>query len=118
MKIVISCCKSYTRGYSESSNLTSLAFVLNSLKVTDGKTLYVTIFIFDLDDLPTTAAIFDHICNHRVSEYEWFIRAPDDVYIRGDALRDFLAGYDPDEMVGYTIKVIRVSKANLSWPAP
>nr|CAB3230901.1 chondroitin sulfate synthase 1-like [Phallusia mammillata] len=40
-----------------------------------------------------------HMCQHHVDNYEWFIRADDDVYIRVERLRQFLTQIDGDRMI-------------------
>jgi len=39
------------------------------------------------------------MCKHHVNDFEWFIRADDDVYIRVEKLRKFLSQVDADRMV-------------------
>ena len=39
------------------------------------------------------------MCTHHIDDYEWFIRADDDVYIRVDRLKQFLTTIDNDQMV-------------------
>ena len=39
------------------------------------------------------------MCSHHLDDFEWFIRADDDVYIRVEKLKKFLSQIDADKMV-------------------
>jgi len=43
------------------------------------------------------------MCKHHITNYEWFIRADDDVYIRVEKLRHFLTQVDGDKMVSVCV---------------
>ena len=39
------------------------------------------------------------MCSHHINDYEWFIRADDDVYMRVEKLKQHLAQVDADRLV-------------------
>ena len=44
-------------------------------------------------------AVMQYMYDHFVDDYDWFIRADDDVYVRGKTLTDLLHSMDPTELV-------------------
>ena len=41
------------------------------------------------------------MCRKHIDDFEWFIRADDDVYIRVEKLKNFLSKIDSDRLVSY-----------------
>ena len=46
-------------------------------------------------------AMLEHICTRHVHQYDWFVRAVDDVYIDVPRLRALLSRYDPRRAVSH-----------------
>lgn len=47
--------------------------------------------------------MLEYICDNHIEEYDWFVRAVDDVYIKPDRLLALLANVDKNRMVYTTL---------------
>nr|XP_002131640.1 chondroitin sulfate synthase 1-like [Ciona intestinalis] len=43
--------------------------------------------------------MLQHICTHHINDFEWFVRADDDVYMRVELLKQFLTQIDAEKMI-------------------
>lgn len=44
-------------------------------------------------------AVLQYMKEHYLEKFQWFMRADDDIYIRGDKLQDLLSSFNPNEMI-------------------
>ena len=50
-----------------------------------------------------------YVCRHHIEEYDWFVRAVDDAYIKVDQLLGLLSTLDKGKMVSYPAAKINVT---------